>query len=136
MVKTIRPAKNKPLLDALKGHNTLNLITYYPSGKAVATPLEFLELGGKIYARTRTSSYKLKRIAKNPRVRVFASNQRGSALGPEVEARARILNPDKESALISEVMAAFKIRNPLLHPLMLFVDQRRGHSRNVVEISQ
>ncbi len=127
--------KNASLQEELKGFSTLNLISYYLSGKAVSTPLSFLELEGKIYARTRSNAYKLKRIAKTPKIRVFASNQRGIALGPELEAQARILIPEEEADLIAKVMAAFKIRNPILHRLTEFFDKRRGYSRRIIEIT-
>lgn len=84
---------DSPSFSALAGQKYLSLASFRKNGQAVRTPLWFAEQGGKLYLMTRNDSWKYKRICNNPRVMVAPCTARGRITGPDVEARARILQP-------------------------------------------
>ena len=69
----------------------MSLASFRKNGQAVRTPLWFAEENGKLYVMTRDDSWKYKRIRNNPRVLVAPCTGRGRITGPDMEARARIL---------------------------------------------
>ncbi|HET7750443.1 MAG TPA: ubiquitin-like small modifier protein 1 [Terriglobales bacterium] len=75
------------------GKKYLSLASFRKNGQAVRTPLWFAEQDGKLYFMTRDDSWKFKRIRSNPRVLVAPCTMRGRITGPDVEGRARILEP-------------------------------------------
>ena len=85
-------------LASLRGHWYIKLTTYRKSGSAVATPVWFAVADGKVYVGTPADSGKVKRIRNNPRVRIAACTARGRALGPAIEAIARVLPPGEQGA--------------------------------------
>ena len=62
----------------------------------VVTPVWFVVVDGKLYVRTGADSGKVKRIRNNPRVLLAPATVRGRRVGPESEARARVLGPGEE----------------------------------------
>jgi uncharacterized protein len=82
--------------ETLKKHQYANLFTFRKSGEAVKTPVWFALHGGKAYVMTTADAGKVKRIRNNGRAQLGPSDQRGTPLGPTMEARARILGPDEE----------------------------------------
>ncbi|HKC70553.1 MAG TPA: PPOX class F420-dependent oxidoreductase [Terriglobales bacterium] len=85
--KSLNPFAN------VAGTKYLSLASFRKNGQAVRTPLWFAEQGGKLYFMTRDDSWKYKRIRNNPRVLVAPCTMRGRITGPDVEGRARILEP-------------------------------------------
>jgi PPOX class probable F420-dependent enzyme len=79
----------------LAGKRYLSLTSFRKNGQPVRTPLWFAEENGKLYLMTRDDSWKYKRIRNNPRVLVAPCTARGRVTGPEVEARARVLEPEE-----------------------------------------
>jgi PPOX class probable F420-dependent enzyme len=77
-------------IDLFSGHRYLNIETYRKSGVAVRTPVWFAEKDGQLYLYTLADSGKVKRIRKNPRVRVAPSDIKGNPLGEWREGEARI----------------------------------------------
>ena len=73
------------------GQKYISLKTFRKNGMAVATPVWFGELDGKLYVMTRSDMGKTKRIRNNPEVRVAPCTIRGAVTGAEFAARARIL---------------------------------------------
>ena len=71
------------------GARFLSLESYRKNGNAVRTPLWFVEEGGVLYVSTSADSGKVKRLRRNPRVRIVPSNFRGNPRGDWVEAAAR-----------------------------------------------
>lgn len=76
---------------SLKGQQFMSLTTFRKSGKAVATPVWFVDVGGKLYMTTQSSAGKVKRIRNNGAVTVAPCTYSGELRGPTVEAHARIL---------------------------------------------
>lgn len=72
----------------------LNLETYRKSGKAVQTPVWFAEENSVLYFYTHASAGKVKRIRKNPHVRVVPCGFFGRPKGVWIEGTARIEGAD------------------------------------------
>lgn len=90
--------EDSPAFSALAGQKYVSLASFRKNGQAVRTPLWFAEQEGKLYLMTRDDSWKYKRIRNNPRVLVAPCTARGRITGPDVEARARILEPAEFAA--------------------------------------
>jgi PPOX class probable F420-dependent enzyme len=67
---------------ALDDATYVSLLSYKRDGGAVATPVWAAPLDGKLVVFTLRDSFKVKRIRRNPRVRVAACGIAGKVLGP------------------------------------------------------
>lgn len=75
----------------LQGKQFMSLTTFRKSGAAVATPVWFAEVDGRLYVTSQADAGKVKRIRHTARVLVAPSKVNGEVTGPSVEAVARIL---------------------------------------------
>lgn len=78
------------LTAAGKGHQTL-LTTFRRNGEGVSTQVGTIAADGKLYFMTAANTWKVKRLASNPRVLLAPCSGRGRVLGPAIEGRARRL---------------------------------------------
>ena len=76
------------------GQKYLNLETYRRNGRPVATPVWFAEEHGTFYIYSLAHAGKVKRIRRNPHVRIVPCDMRGNPKGDWVDATARILDED------------------------------------------
>lgn len=76
---------------ALEGEKYLSLTTFRRDGTAVATPVWFVTDEERLLVWSVASSYKVKRLRRDGRVRVAACNFRGIVHGPTWDGSARIL---------------------------------------------
>jgi PPOX class probable F420-dependent enzyme len=92
-------AKTAPTgrLDDLRGRKYCVLITYKRDGGAVPSPLWFGVGNDKVYFQTGADSAKVKRLQRNPEVRVAASTSRGRALSAPFVGRARVVPANEEA---------------------------------------
>ncbi|MFE3021738.1 PPOX class F420-dependent oxidoreductase [Streptomyces sp. NPDC059256] len=74
----------------------LSVTTFRKNGTGVATPVWFAEDGGKLYAWTRTDSYKVKRLRNDSRVVVSVCDVRGRIAegAPTAEGTAELLDAE------------------------------------------
>jgi uncharacterized protein len=86
------------------GRKYINLETYSKSGKPMLTPVLSLEHEGILYVRTGATKWKVKRIRRNPRVRVVPCDSKGRPDGTWVEGEARIVEGKERE----QIMARFK----------------------------
>lgn len=75
------------------GQKYLNLESYRKNGSPMLTPMWFAEQDGVLYVYSLADAGKVKRIRRNPRVRVVPSTATGGPKGNWVEASARIVGP-------------------------------------------
>jgi uncharacterized protein len=68
------------------------VVTFKRSGEPVPTPVNFGLAFGRLYFRSEPRSAKVKRIRRDPHVRVCPCNLRGRPSGEMVEGRARLLS--------------------------------------------
>ena len=73
-------------------HRYINLESYKKNGKAVRTPVWFVEDKGVIYVRTDKNSGKMKRVRNNHHIRIVPSDFRGKPKGSWIDAEVNISN--------------------------------------------
>jgi PPOX class probable F420-dependent enzyme len=78
-------------LTSLQGERYIQLTTFRKDGRAVATPVWFVDFGGKLVVYTVATSGKVRRIRHTPRVEVAACDRRGRTHGPRLHGTARLL---------------------------------------------
>jgi PPOX class probable F420-dependent enzyme len=84
-------------VESLRGHKYCVLVTYKKSGEPVPSPLWFGTGSGKLYFQTGATAGKIKRIRRNPEVRVAPATSRGRPLAAPFVGTARVL-PTNEQA--------------------------------------
>src|SRR5712664_2444374 len=89
-VKTTRTTRDI-LTQPGGGHSTL-LTSFRRNGEGVSSPIGTVALDDKLYFMTAADTWKVKRIAHNPRVTLAPCTYRGKALGPAIEGTARRLS--------------------------------------------
>jgi uncharacterized protein len=94
-------------LDDLDRRKYCAVVSYRRDGEAVSTPVWFGTDDGKLYFRSLAGGYKLKRIARDDRVRVAPCTRRGRPVGPPFEGRARILEPAEAEAAERRIQANY-----------------------------
>ena len=86
---------NNNKFESLEGKRTISLKTYYNSGKAVSTPVEFVRSEDKLYVSTEKVSYKVKRLSNNSKAVVASCTMRGKVTGPEIDVAVKIIPQDE-----------------------------------------
>lgn len=86
-----------PALAGLRGERYINLETYKRDGTAVRTPIWFAEHEGELLAYSLREAGKIKRIRRDPRVRIAACDARGKVKGEWLTGQARILAGEEEA---------------------------------------
>ncbi len=98
-------------------HKYLNLETYKRDGRGVKTPVWFATgEAGALYVYTEAASWKVKRIRRNPNVRIAPCDMRGTLKGTWYNATARIVTGEEErmaSRLLDQKYFLKKIFNLL-----------------------
>ena len=82
----------------------LSLTSFRGDGTAVATPVWFVEAGGRLLVETDAGSYKVRRIRRDPRVTIAPCTATGRLRGNPLPAWAELL-PDTEVARVERLMA-------------------------------
>jgi PPOX class probable F420-dependent enzyme len=90
----------------------LSITSFRRDGTGKATPVWFVQEGGRLLVETDAGSYKVPRIRRNPRVTVAPCGPTGRLRGTPVTARAELL-PDAEFGRVERLMAR-KYRTDLL----------------------
>ena len=107
MRQTVQPrdASNRPPAapPAIPG-KYLSLTSFRRDGTGVATPVWFVEAGGRLLVETDAASYKVRRIRRDPRVTIAPCTATGRLRGTPVPAWAELL-PDTEVARVEQLMA-------------------------------
>ncbi len=117
-------------VNAFRGKRYLNLESFRRDGSGVRTPLWFVEAEGALFVRTPGNFAKVKRIQRNPRVRVAPSNMRGTPTGEWMEGTARIVD-DAEAERINQLL---KRKYSWQRALIDFGSWLRGRKSVVIEI--
>jgi PPOX class probable F420-dependent enzyme len=90
----------------LRGARQCLVVTFKRSGEPVPTPVNFgLSDEGKLYFRCEPYVAKIRRLRRDPHVRVCPCSFRGKPLGPSAEATARVLS-DSETEPAHAIIAA------------------------------
>jgi PPOX class probable F420-dependent enzyme len=104
----------------------LSLTSFRRDGTSVATPVWFVADDGHLLVETYADSYKVRRIRRNPHVRIAVCDARGRLRGDPVEAEARIL-PEEERERVERLLARkYPIDRYTVYPVYRLVMWLRG----------
>lgn len=102
------------VLSKFQGENVISLETYRRNGEPVRTPVWFLEENGTLYVHTGDNTGKIKRIRRNPKVRVAPSYFRGKPKAEYIEARAELeTNPGTVKEYYSQIYKKYGFQGTL-----------------------
>jgi uncharacterized protein len=96
-------------LSGLEGHRYCLLVTFRRSGEPIPSPVWFGLSDGNAYVNTRERNAKVKRIRRDPHVRVGPCSLRGKPLGPLAEGRARVVAQDEEAGAEAAIRSNYGI---------------------------
>jgi PPOX class probable F420-dependent enzyme len=82
----------------------LSITSFRRDGTGKATPVWFVQEGGRLLVETDADSYKVRRIRRNPRVTVAPCGPTGRLRGKPVTARAELL-PNAEVGRVERLLA-------------------------------
>src|SRR5215469_18894083 len=100
MRSTQRPETERNLFTALQVSIVALLTTFRRNGQGVETPVGIRLAEGKAYFTTWSTTGKVKRLARNPRVTLAPFTKMGmKVIGPTVEGMARSLEGDEVATL-------------------------------------
>lgn len=92
--------------EGFRGARQALVVTFKRSGEPVPTPINFgLSDDRKLYFRSEPHVAKIRRLKRDPHVRLCPCNLRGKPLGPMVEARAEVL-PETENERCHAIVKA------------------------------
>jgi len=123
------------MADTLDAAKYINLRSYKKNGDAVDTPVWFARTADKLVVFTNGTSYKVKRIRRNPRVQVARCDVRGKLLGPWQDATCRPV--EREPERISAAYGALNAKYGLLMRVGTFFATLVGRARQrlILEIT-
>lgn len=118
----------------LKG-GYISLRTFKKDGSPVDTPVWYAVVDGKIVIFTDGTSYKVKRLRRNPSVQVATCDMRGHHLGPWHAGRGRIVEGEPE--LIARAYDALNSRYGMIMRLGTFFSTLLGRvgRRLILEVT-
>jgi hypothetical protein len=82
----------------------INLMSFKRDGAGVETPVWAAPLDGKLVVFTNRDSYKVKRIGRNPKVRVARCDARGKLLGPWLDGTCTIAEAPAQHQRIMDAL--------------------------------
>lgn len=115
---------------ALAHEKYISLETFRRDGTGVRTPVWFVEMDGKLFFYTLADSGKVKRIRRNPRVRVAPCDMRGKVHGDWAEGRARFASEEESACAHSLLDRKYGLQKRLLN----FMSRLRPKPRTVIAI--
>lgn len=108
-------------LSLFEGEKVISLETYRKNGEPVRTPVWFLEENGILYVHTDDSTGKVKRIRKNPKVRVAPSHFRGKPKAHYLDARAELeTSPETVKRYYSQIYKKYGLQGTFTRFLQRF----------------
>jgi uncharacterized protein len=108
-------------LSRFEGEKVISLETYRNNGQPVRTPVWFLKEDGVLYVHTDNSTGKVKRIRRNPKVRLAPSHFRGKPKADYVDARAELeTNPGAVEKYRSQIYKKYGFQGSFTRFLQRF----------------
>ena len=121
-----------PSLDQAKH---FSLRSYKKDGNPVDTPVWFAKVGERYVVFTDGTSYKVKRIRRNPKVQIARCDMRGNVLGPWHSGQCRPV--ESEPDLVARAYAALNAKYGLAMRLGTFFSTLAGRvgRRLILEVA-
>jgi uncharacterized protein len=116
-------------LTQFSGRRYINLESYKKNGEAKQTPVQSLEHDGLIYVRTGPSTWKVKRIKRNPHVRLVTSDRSGKPVGQWAEGEAQMLEGEERDRMLKVFKKAY---GALGYSVVSLVGRMRGEGLTAV----
>jgi uncharacterized protein len=108
-------------ISRFQGEKVISLETYRRNGEPVRTPVWFLEQDGILYVHTDDRTGKVKRIRRNPKVRVAPSHFRGKPKAEYVDARAEFeTSPETVEKYRSQIYKKYGLQGTFTRFLQRF----------------
>jgi uncharacterized protein len=95
----------------------ISVTTYRRDGTALATPVWFVQEGDRLLVRTGAASGKVKRIHRNPAVRVAACTARGRLRGQQASGVAQVLSGSAADAAERLITRKYRADLLIIRPL-------------------
>src|ERR1700676_2068360 len=95
----------------------ISITTYKRDGTGVATPVWFVQAGGRLLVQTGVASGKVKRIRRNPAVLVAAWTASGRLRGQQVSGVARVLPGSEADDANGLIMRKYRSDLVIMRPL-------------------
>jgi uncharacterized protein len=121
------PERNDLEMERFAG-KYLSLTSFKRDGTGVQTPVWFASDDGHLLVETDADSYKVKRIRRDPHVRIALCDARGRLHGDSVEADARILSEDERERVERLLAQKYRIDRYTILPIYRLVMRLRGRS--------
>jgi uncharacterized protein len=87
-------------LAQFSGRRYINLESYKRTGQPKQTPVQSIEDNGVVYLRTDPRTWKVKRIKRNPHVRIVSSDRNGKPTGTWVDGVAHIVQGEETGRIM------------------------------------
>src|ERR1700757_1399700 len=111
----------------------LSLTSFKREGTPVPTPVGFVAENGPLLVETDADSYKVKRIRRNPHVRIALCDARGRLRGPSVDGEAEVLPESDRGRVERLVRQKYRIDQFTVYPLYRLAMRLRGHGSRTPE---
>jgi PPOX class probable F420-dependent enzyme len=95
-----------PVLTTLEREQYINVETFKRDGNGVKTPVWFAIFDERVYVFTDGTSFKVKRLGRNPRAKIAACDARGNVHGPWHDATGYIVSDAGEDKRAYEALRA------------------------------
>jgi PPOX class probable F420-dependent enzyme len=95
----------------------ISMTTYRRDETAVPTPVWFVQEGDRLLVRTGEGSGKVKRIHRNPAVRVAVCTATGRLQGQQVSGVARVLHGSEAGAADKLITRKYRLELVIIRPL-------------------
>ena len=130
IIASIKIMEMPAVLSIFEGEGVVSLETYRKNGNPVRTPVWFLSENGALYVHTDDSTGKVKRIRRNPKVRVAPSHFRGKPKAEYIDARAELLtDPGIVARYYSEIYKKHGVQGSLARLLQRFT---RSKAKDII----
>ena len=103
---------------------TISLETYKKNGDPVKSPVWVIEENGMLYVRSDPKSWKIKRIRKNPSVRLAPCTMSGKVKGDWLKGEAHFVDGEGTK----QVLKLFNKKYGLMIKILNFYSRLRGRS--------
>lgn len=119
-------------LSHFSGERYLSIESFRRNGVGVRTPVWFVEHDGTLYVRTDNDTGKVKRIRRNPRVRVVACNMRGTPKSDWSDATAEFSSGEEASQALEMLKKKYGMQYRIVRSIGKL--QGRAHKAIVLAI--
>ncbi len=131
MMQNEEPTSENAASSQFTGARYLVIESYKKDGTAVKTPVWFIANNGTLYVRTDNDTGKMKRIQRNPNIRIAPSNARGTPKGSWVEARAEVAGELEAE----EAYLLLKKKYGLQYRAVRFMGRLRGRKNKAIVLA-